>query len=446
MIQEIEISKLKIHPKNVRKTYRGIEELAESIKAKGILQNLTVVPDPDEEGTYFVVIGNRRLTAAREAGIETAPCFLTEMSEKDQAATMLLENIQRDDLTIYEQAQGFQMVLDLGETEEGLSEKTGFSKSTIRHRLNIAKLNQEELQKKEQEEGFQLTLTDLYELEKIKSVSKRNEILKRADSSREITANVRREIAEEKRESVAKKLIKMLEKQGIEKAPDGTSSEMYSNKWETVKTYSLNEDAPKSVDVEPENKEKLYYIKYWSDLKVIRKAKKVKKELTPEEKRKAERDSRKKKVKAIAKSMADDRRNFILDIISGKVKPPEDSEKVCLMCWKIMRKASLWVSNSDFVLFLTGKRYCDSSEEEKREALEQVEKLNVVEQTLIAAYCATKEKELTEWKGDFNKTTGSILEMFYEALGYYGFSYASNDEANIVNGTHELYTEAEIEE
>ena len=57
MIQEIELGKLKIHPKNVRKTYRGIDELAESIKAKGILQNLTVVPDPDEEGTYFVVIG-----------------------------------------------------------------------------------------------------------------------------------------------------------------------------------------------------------------------------------------------------------------------------------------------------------------------------------------------------------------------------------------------------
>lgn len=71
MIQEIEISKLKIHPRNVRKTYRGIEELAESIKAKGILQNLTVVPDKDEEGTYLVVIGNRRLTAARMAGIST---------------------------------------------------------------------------------------------------------------------------------------------------------------------------------------------------------------------------------------------------------------------------------------------------------------------------------------------------------------------------------------
>lgn len=116
MVQEIEISKLRVHPKNVRKTYTNIDELADSMKTQGILQNLTVVKNPEEEGTYWVVIGNRRLTAAIKAGLKTAPCQIVEMDEKDQAATMLLENMQRSDLTIYEQAQGIQMVLDLGET------------------------------------------------------------------------------------------------------------------------------------------------------------------------------------------------------------------------------------------------------------------------------------------------------------------------------------------
>ena len=102
MIQEIELSKLKIHPKNVRKTYRGIDELAESIKAQGIRQNLTVVKNPEGFGTYWVVIGNRRLKAAIKAGIKTAPCEVVEMNEKEQLETMLLENMQRDDLTIYE--------------------------------------------------------------------------------------------------------------------------------------------------------------------------------------------------------------------------------------------------------------------------------------------------------------------------------------------------------
>ena len=123
MIQEIEISKLRMHPKNMRKTYTNIDELSDSIKAKGILQNLTVVENPEEAGTYWVVIGNRRLTAARKAGLETAPCQIVEMDERDQASTMLLENMQRSDLTIIEQSQGIQMVLDLGETVDGLSEK-----------------------------------------------------------------------------------------------------------------------------------------------------------------------------------------------------------------------------------------------------------------------------------------------------------------------------------
>lgn len=123
MLHEIEIEKLRIHPKNVRKSYNDIDELADSIKAQGILQNLTVVKNPEEDGTYWVVIGNRRLTAARKAGIKTAPCFIAELTEKEQAEMMLLENMQRDDLTIYEQAQGFQMVLDLGETEDSLAER-----------------------------------------------------------------------------------------------------------------------------------------------------------------------------------------------------------------------------------------------------------------------------------------------------------------------------------
>lgn len=173
MTQDIAIEQLDIHPKNVRKVYLGIDELAESIKARGVVQNLTVVPNPDKKGHYLVVIGNRRLTAARKAGIKTLPCIVTEMTEKEQISTMLLENMQRSDLSASEQAQGFQLMLDLGETEATIAEKTGFSKSTVRHRVNIAKLDQDTLAECEENKDFQLTLTDLYELEKIKDIKKK---------------------------------------------------------------------------------------------------------------------------------------------------------------------------------------------------------------------------------------------------------------------------------
>lgn len=445
MIQEIELSKLKTHPKNVRKTYRGIDELAESIKAQGIRQNLTVVKNPEGFGTYWVVIGNRRLKAAIKAGIKTAPCEVVEMDEKEQLETMLLENMQRDDLTIYEQAQGFQMVLDLGETEEGLAEKTGFSKTTIRRRLNIAKLDQEALQEKEAEGEFQLSLSDLYELEKIKSVEKRNEILKGARNSREITSNVQRIISEEKQKAVEKKILSLLKKAGIEEAPEKAKMEIYTNKWETVKTYSLRSDAPKKLDIQKEEKETLYYLKYYSEVKVIRKAKKQKRELTPEEKRRAERDSRKKRVKAMAKEMAACRRDFILDIIAGKIKPLENDGDAMRKMWDVMRKGSSYVSDSSISSFLIGKSSYDSTEEEKKDAAERIENLSVTELTLITAYNGTENLELSEWTGDFNKRSAGILKEFYEVLMMYGFTYNSDDEVKLLNGTHDLYTEAEIE-
>lgn len=445
MIQEIELSKLKVHPRNVRKTYKGIDELAESIKAQGIRQNLTVVKNPEEDDTYLVVIGNRRLKAAIKAGIEAAPCEVAEMDEKEQLETMLLENMQRDDLTIYEQAQGFQMVLDLGETEEGLAEKTGFSKTTIRRRLNIAKLDQDALQEKEAEGSFQLSLTDLYELEKIKSVKKRNQILKDARNSGEITSSVQRIIQEEKQKANEKKIVAMLKKNGIEEAPEKAKQEIYTSKWETVKSYSLREEPPKKFDAKPDGKEKLYYLKYWSEVRIIRKAKKQKRELTPEEKRRSERDSRRKKVKAMAKEMATCRRDFIMDIIAGKIKALENTEDAMLSLWKVIRKSGAYLTDGDFIGFILGKKYYNAEENEIQEAKETVERLNAMDQTLIAAYIGTENLELTEWPMKHNSKNGEILQDFYKVLELYGFTYGSDDAVKLINGTHNLYTETEID-
>ena len=96
------------------------------------------------------------------------------MDKKTQVATMLLENIQRNDLTVYEQAQGFQMMLNLGETVSDISEKTGFSETTVRRRTKLLELDQEEF-KKSTERGA--TLMDYAKLEKIKDINLRNEVL-----------------------------------------------------------------------------------------------------------------------------------------------------------------------------------------------------------------------------------------------------------------------------
>ena len=161
--------------------------LTESIKAKGVLQNLTVVPfwfkmtgvgcdDPKQQAEmgYLVVIGNRRLEAAKKAGLETLPCIIAKMTPAEQVQTMLLENMQRSDLTAYEQAQGFQMMLDFGDTIDTVAQKTGFSKSTIRRRLEWAKLDGDTMK---EVSSRQISLMDLDKLSKIDNIETRNLVL-----------------------------------------------------------------------------------------------------------------------------------------------------------------------------------------------------------------------------------------------------------------------------
>lgn len=179
----IPVEKIHPHQDNPRKDLGDLTELAESIKAKGVLQNLTVVPfvskvNPKFNGTglYTVIIGHRRLAAAKLAGVDELPCIVTEMSEQDQVATMLLENIQRSDLTVYEQAQGFrQLSMDFGMSPASIAEKTGFSQSTIRRRLKIADLNQDILK---DVSGRQISMADLERVSKIEDPKLQDKALK----------------------------------------------------------------------------------------------------------------------------------------------------------------------------------------------------------------------------------------------------------------------------
>lgn len=179
-IVRLPIERLHPHPDNPRKELGDLAEIADSIKAKGILQNLTVVMQDQEDGrllddhNYTIIIGHRRRAASELAGLTHLPCVIVEMTPKEQVETMLLENMQREDLTPYEQAQGFQMMLDMGETVDEIVQKTGFSKTTVRKRLEIAKLDATTLKKVS---SRQLTLGDFDELAKIEDIGVRNKLL-----------------------------------------------------------------------------------------------------------------------------------------------------------------------------------------------------------------------------------------------------------------------------
>ena len=176
----IPIDKLNPHPDNPRKDLGDLSELVESIKSKGVLQNLTVVPYYSKvqkrvmDGLYTILIGHRRASAAKLAGLTELPCSIVDMSYEDQIATMLVENMQRSDLTVWEEGKGVQMMINLGKSVKDISEMTGFSETKIRQREKIARYDERKV-KKGLERGA--TLYDFAELDKIEDDETREKLL-----------------------------------------------------------------------------------------------------------------------------------------------------------------------------------------------------------------------------------------------------------------------------
>lgn len=227
------------HPQNPRKDLGDLEELTASIKENGIYQNLTVIPVneavPGEEPKYMVVIGHRRLEAAKRAGLQEVPCAIVRgLTETQQLQIMLLENMQRSDLTVYEQAQGFQQLLDFGMDIEDISLQSGFSKRTIRRRLEIAKLDQNKLKKLSSTR--QLSLKEFDALAKIKNLEARNEAMEKIGTN-DFALAVTRAVEKEKLDATMPVFLADMERLGIKKFPEGANK--YSSKYRRIGNVDL---------------------------------------------------------------------------------------------------------------------------------------------------------------------------------------------------------------
>lgn len=149
---ELPLAVLFPHPHNPRRDLGDLSELAESIRATGIRQPLTVVPilttDDEPSGHYQTVIGHRRAAAAALAGRTTVPAIVDEsLTAAQQLELMLVENVQRADLSPVEEADGYQGLLDLGLDVEAIVASTGRSESTVRRRLRLLALPDKARQK-----------------------------------------------------------------------------------------------------------------------------------------------------------------------------------------------------------------------------------------------------------------------------------------------------------
>ena len=434
------------HPQNPRKDLGELVELTESIKKNGIMQNLTVIPGHwDEKGNfnnygYTLLIGHRRFAAAKAAGLKEVPCRIVEdMDEKEQLSTMLEENMQRTDLTIWEQATGFQLMLDLGETEEGIAEKTGFSKQTIRHRLNIAKLDGAEIKKKEQDDAFQLTLRDLYELEKIKSIETRNEILKKARDSRDLVWRAHIAVNDEKENKRADIIIKLLKSLGVKQATDKEKNEMYAGKWETVEEWDLRgEKEPElAKKIQADIKSDWLWFRSYGLVKLIQPAS-WKKEIKQDPIERNQKELKKKVKELLIKKHV-----FIDEVITGKLEGIKEEQETYEMIWKALVNMGTYVSKSVLREFFTGKDDYKASKEEKDIADDQIAKTGLMHQMLIQLDDAMDNVgDPLDWRCVYQAEKGEKLRQAFQILTKWGWSF-EEEEKSIIDGTHELYTKEE---
>lgn len=141
-VVEIPIAQIHPNPWQPRRVFdeESLAGLAKSIRGNGLLQPLSVRSLGD--GVYELVAGERRLRALRLAGLTTAPCILLETTARESAVFALLENLQRQDLHFFEEAEGIaRLVETVGLTQEQVAERLGKSQPAVANKLRLLQLS-----------------------------------------------------------------------------------------------------------------------------------------------------------------------------------------------------------------------------------------------------------------------------------------------------------------
>lgn len=140
---EIALELIRRNPAQPRRTFteENLRELAESLKAKGVLQAILVRPDPKEAGKYQIIAGERRWRAARMAGLSTIPAIVRNADELELLEIGIIENVQRSDLNPIEEAEAYDALMKrFGRTQEGLATSVGKSRAHIANTLRLLQL------------------------------------------------------------------------------------------------------------------------------------------------------------------------------------------------------------------------------------------------------------------------------------------------------------------
>ncbi len=141
--RKIPVAFIRANPKNPRKAFdeTSLEELADSIREKGVIQPILVRAVQGISDQYELIAGERRWRASQRAGIHDIPAVVVEASDRDALEMAIIENVQRSDLNALEEAQGYeQLAAEFGYSQSELAKIIGKSRSHIANTLRLLKL------------------------------------------------------------------------------------------------------------------------------------------------------------------------------------------------------------------------------------------------------------------------------------------------------------------
>ncbi len=145
-LKRVPIDRINPNPDQPRRRFAqtALDELAASIREKGVIQPLIVRPDPNRPDAYQIVAGERRWRAAQQVQLHELPVVIRDFDDIEVLEIAIIENVQRADLNAMEEAQGYRQLIDrFGHTQEKLAQALGKSRSHIANMMRLLALPDE---------------------------------------------------------------------------------------------------------------------------------------------------------------------------------------------------------------------------------------------------------------------------------------------------------------
>lgn len=366
---------------------------------------------------------------------------------------MLEENMQRNDLTYLEQAQSFQLMLDLGESVESVAEKTGFSETTVRHRVEIAKLDPELVAERAEHAYYQFSLSDYAKLEAVPDIGEREKILATVSDRRDLEWKIRHALDNMKTKEGAETLKAAMKDAGIKQSKESR----WSGKVEVEKEIDLRNDLEANkLTVPKDSKAKYRYIIEGPMAYIVRdKERSEKPEKTEWELTRERLDKKRKQLREMQKEWQRQRRSFIKDLVAGHYTPPkkEEAREIQGEILKFLMEKPGWttIGIDSIARYMVEGDWYEAGKEEQNSRLTQAKHMKPLYQMLTLAdhsldvRTGTDMECLMHYDGTRRKDLAEATMSFYKILERLGFQ-TDREVYDVLGGRSDLFEEAKNEE